>query len=151
MTTLVGGFPLARWAPSLDVGGCGVFLGNPALFATRTTLVGDAGGAPAATVTMNPNGTMTVTWGSMTIDGTPADAATFWGMLTHDMGATAAGRARLLGVVNDTGHPTTYHVGRHQPGVIGDNFGTNEVDLSDMEMFPSTPPPGHSDMTTRGE
>jgi hypothetical protein len=151
MTTWVGGFPLARWAPSLDVAGCGVFLGNLSLSATRTTLVGDAGGAPSATITFNANGTVTVVWGSITITGTPADVATFVGMLTHDLGATAAGRANLLAVVNDTGHPTTYLVGRNQPGVLVDAFNTNQVDLSDLEQFPTTPPAGHPNTATRGE
>lgn len=39
-TVLVGGMPLARWAPSGDSAACGVFLGNPAMMATRTVLVG---------------------------------------------------------------------------------------------------------------
>jgi hypothetical protein len=30
----------ARWAPSGDVAGCGVFLGNPALAASRKTIIG---------------------------------------------------------------------------------------------------------------
>lgn len=32
--------PLARWIPSMDVAGCGVFLGDPKLAATRKVLVG---------------------------------------------------------------------------------------------------------------
>lgn len=151
MTTWVGGFPLARWAPSLDVGGCGVFLGNLAQSASRTTLVGDAGGAPAATVTFNADGTVTIVWGSMTITGSPADAATFVGMLTREMGMTAAGRGHLLRVVNDTAHPTTYLVGRNQPGVFVDSFNGNEVDLSDIEAYPSTPPGANPNMPTQGE
>jgi hypothetical protein len=132
-------------------GGCGVFLGNTAMAASRTTLVGDQGGAPTATVTLNPDGTMTVVWGSMTINGSPADVATFVGLLTHDMGRTAAGRSHLLQVVNDTGHPTTYNVGRNQPGVFVDSFNTNQVDLSDIEAYPDVPPPGHPNTPTRGE
>src|SRR5262249_6841734 len=43
-TVFINHFPAARWIPSLDTGGCAVFLGNPALAATRTTLIGDGGG-----------------------------------------------------------------------------------------------------------
>lgn len=52
MTVLIHNMPAARWAPSLDVGACGVFLGDPKLAATRTVLIGDvgAGGAPGAGV-----------------------------------------------------------------------------------------------------
>src|SRR5437764_2502352 len=46
-TVFIGNMPAARWAPSLDVAGCGVFLGLPALAAARTTLIGDGGGAVA--------------------------------------------------------------------------------------------------------
>ena len=39
-TVLIHNFPAARWAPSGDLAACGVFLGNPALTATRKTLIG---------------------------------------------------------------------------------------------------------------
>ncbi len=39
-TVFIHGFPAARWFPAPDIGGCGVFLGNPALAATRTVLIG---------------------------------------------------------------------------------------------------------------
>jgi uncharacterized Zn-binding protein involved in type VI secretion len=39
-TVFIHGFPAARWFPAPDLGGCGVFLGNPALAATRTVLIG---------------------------------------------------------------------------------------------------------------
>jgi len=42
-TVLIHNMPAARWAPSLDVGACGVFLGDPKLAATRTVLIGDLG------------------------------------------------------------------------------------------------------------
>ena len=32
--------PAARWIPSLDVAGCGVFLGNPAMIAARKVIIG---------------------------------------------------------------------------------------------------------------
>ncbi|HEY1377536.1 MAG TPA: M91 family zinc metallopeptidase [Gemmataceae bacterium] len=46
-TVFIGGLPAARWVPSTDTAGCGVFLGLPALAAARTTLIGDGGGAVA--------------------------------------------------------------------------------------------------------
>jgi uncharacterized Zn-binding protein involved in type VI secretion len=39
-TVLIGGMPAARWSPSMDTGGCGVFLGDPKLAATRTVWIG---------------------------------------------------------------------------------------------------------------
>jgi len=40
LTVLIHGMPAARWAPSGDVAGCGVFLGDPKLVGTRTVLIG---------------------------------------------------------------------------------------------------------------
>lgn len=40
-TVLIHGMPAARWVPSMDLGACGVFLGNPALTPSRTVLMGD--------------------------------------------------------------------------------------------------------------
>jgi uncharacterized Zn-binding protein involved in type VI secretion len=40
MTVLIHGLFAARWAPSGDLGACGVFLGDPKLAATRTVLIG---------------------------------------------------------------------------------------------------------------
>ena len=40
LTVLIHGMPAARWAPSGDIGACGVFLGDPKLVATRTVLIG---------------------------------------------------------------------------------------------------------------
>ena len=39
-SVLIHNMPAARWAPSGDLAGCGVFLGMPPLAATRTTLIG---------------------------------------------------------------------------------------------------------------
>jgi len=40
MTVMVHNLPLARWAPSLDMAACGVFLGDPKLIPMRTVFVG---------------------------------------------------------------------------------------------------------------
>jgi hypothetical protein len=56
-TVFIGNLPAARWAPSGDVAGCGVFLGMLALAASRTTLIGDGGGAvPPLSVQMVADG-----------------------------------------------------------------------------------------------
>jgi uncharacterized Zn-binding protein involved in type VI secretion len=39
-TVLIGGMPAARWTPAPDAGGCGVFLGDMKLMATRRVLIG---------------------------------------------------------------------------------------------------------------
>jgi len=39
-TVMICGFPAARWSPALDMGACGVFLGDPKLAALRTVLIG---------------------------------------------------------------------------------------------------------------
>ncbi len=39
-TVRIHSMPAARWSPAPDTGACGVFLGNPALAATRTVLIG---------------------------------------------------------------------------------------------------------------
>src|SRR3954468_4830371 len=46
-TVFIGSLPAARWTPSMDGGGCGALLGQPALAAARTTLIGDGGGTVA--------------------------------------------------------------------------------------------------------
>lgn len=40
LTVMINYKPAARWAPSMDTAGCGVFLGNPTLAAARTVLIG---------------------------------------------------------------------------------------------------------------
>ncbi|MEM9588121.1 MAG: DUF4329 domain-containing protein [Planctomycetota bacterium] len=43
-TVLIHNMPAARWVPSMDMGACGVFLGDAKLAALRTVLIGDVGG-----------------------------------------------------------------------------------------------------------
>jgi hypothetical protein len=40
LTVFIHNMPAARWIPSLDIGACGVFLGDPKLIPMRTTLIG---------------------------------------------------------------------------------------------------------------
>lgn len=42
LTVFIHGMPAARWAPSGDVGACGVLLGDPKLAAARTVFIGDS-------------------------------------------------------------------------------------------------------------
>ena len=41
LTVMINGMPAARWTPSMDVAGCGCFLGNPLMIAMRKVLIGD--------------------------------------------------------------------------------------------------------------
>lgn len=106
---------------------------------------------PPVTYANNADGTVTATWGSMTIKGTRADVDAFINMCKTDMGATTAGRTQLQTVLNDTAHPTTYLVGRSQPNVVFDSFGSKQVDLDDLDTLPHAPPSGHPNASTRGE
>jgi uncharacterized Zn-binding protein involved in type VI secretion len=53
-TVFIHGQPAARWSPAPDIGGCGVFLGDPKLAAMRTVFIGDvpfvASGGPQGAV-----------------------------------------------------------------------------------------------------
>lgn len=40
MTVMIHNMPAARWVPSMDMGACGVFLGDSKLAATRKVLIG---------------------------------------------------------------------------------------------------------------
>jgi uncharacterized Zn-binding protein involved in type VI secretion len=46
-SVLINGKPAARWAPSGDIGACGVFLGDAKLAAARTVLIGGPSVGPA--------------------------------------------------------------------------------------------------------
>jgi uncharacterized Zn-binding protein involved in type VI secretion len=43
LTVMIHGMPAARWAPSMDIAACGVFLGDAKLAALRTVKIGDIG------------------------------------------------------------------------------------------------------------
>lgn len=47
-TVFIHGKPAARWAPAPDLAACGSFLGNPALAAARTVLIGGVATTTAA-------------------------------------------------------------------------------------------------------
>lgn len=40
MTVMIHSMPAARWIPSMDMGACGVFLGDLKLAAMRKVLIG---------------------------------------------------------------------------------------------------------------
>jgi hypothetical protein len=42
-TVLIHNQMATRWSPALDVGGCGVFLGDPKVAPMRTVLIGEVG------------------------------------------------------------------------------------------------------------
>jgi uncharacterized Zn-binding protein involved in type VI secretion len=137
---LIGGLMAARLTDLTVHGG---------LITTASPLVWIGG--PAAEVTVAPDGTLIVKWGGLTIEGTKGDVAAFLGMLALDAGSTQAGRNNLMSIINDTTHPVTCKLGRGFPSVTGDNFGTNIVDLDDLQKFPSEPSPGHPEESTREE
>jgi hypothetical protein len=56
-----------------------------------------------------------------------------------------------IGNDDDPAHTIQADVGRNQPGVIGDSFATNEIDLDDLEAFPTAAPEDHSNQVTRNE
>lgn len=39
LTVFIHNMPAARWIPSMDIGACGVFLGDPKLLAARTVFI----------------------------------------------------------------------------------------------------------------
>jgi uncharacterized Zn-binding protein involved in type VI secretion len=149
-TVLIGGLPAARMLDMTAHGGM-ILLG------CFTVLIGASGGggaggaAGAAGASAAASTPTSVTVGALTITGSPADVARFAQMLQEDAVSTQAGRARLAQILGDTAHPITCLVGRGQPGVLGDSFATNEVDLDDFEQFPTNPSPGHPNEATRGE
>jgi PAAR motif len=144
-TVLIGGLPAARMLDMTAHGGM-ILLG------CFTVLIGaTGGGGSAAAASPVPGAPITVSVGGLTITGAPLDVARFEQMLQEDAASTVAGRARLAQIIGDKAHPITCLVGRNQPGVLGDSFNSNEVDLDDFEQFASSPSHGHPNEATRGE
>lgn len=119
---------------------------NPIMMGCPTVEIG----GPVATVAI-VSGVMIVTFGGLVITGSPADVTTFLGMVAHAAGATRAAGLRFAGVVSDSAHPITMVIGRSQPGVLGDSFASNEVDLDDLEQFSATPRADHPGESGRDE
>lgn len=107
-------------------------------------------GGPVATAVM-VLGTLFVNFGGINIAGSPADVRTFMLMAASAAAATNAARVHFATIAGDSAHPITLVVGRSLPGVITDNFGTNEVDLNDLERFPATPRAAHPNETGQDE
>ncbi len=87
----------------------------------------------------------------MLINGTAADQAAFRIMLRDGMQISPTMRQTISDIGNNTTHPVTVNVGRSQPGVIIDSFGTNDTDLDDLDRLSATPTAGHSNESTRPE
>jgi len=104
-------------------------------------------GGPVASISIT-GGVMTATWGGLTITGSPSDVTTFVSMLSAMALNSRTGAGVLATITGDTGHPVTCRVGRNQPGVFGDAFNTNAVDLADLQGFPASARAGHNDFTT---
>jgi hypothetical protein len=119
---------------------------NPIMMGCPTV---DIGG-PTASMSIN-GGVATVTWGAMTITGSPDDVATFIGMLGHALTSTNAGGGRIAAIIGDTANPITVNAGRNQPGTFVDRFDNNNVDLADLEQFPASPRPAHPNEASQDE
>lgn len=150
-TVFIHGFFAARWAPSGDVAGCGVFLGMPPLAATRTTLIG----GPAAGVAM-AGGMVTVTLGGMTVTGTPADVNTYLAMVQQEAMRSPTFANTFVTIVNDTANPVNVTLVRGDPSVWVDAYNGNgnqtvNLDYFDSGEFPDSPSATHPDTVTRGE
>ena len=136
----------SRWAPSGDAGGCGVFLGNPALAGTRSTLIG----GPTGSVVSTPGGGVTVTLGGMVVNGSPEDVAQWMSMLAREMGNSPSFYNAVMDMVNDTAHPIPFNIGRDNAWWV-DSFANNNVDLNDLAWYPTDPDPDYPWAQTQGE
>lgn len=89
----------------------------------------------------------------MNISGSAEDQETFRRMLRDGMTDSPTFRNMISGIGNDSdpAHRIQANVGRNQPGVIGDSFATNAVDLDDLEVWPSAAPDAHPNQVTRNE
>lgn len=119
---------------------------NPIMMGCPTVEIG----GPVAVMTM-VGGVMVVVCGGIVVSGSPQDVATFLGMAVQAAGATRAAGLHFAAIVSDSAHPITMIIGRSQPGVLGDSFASNEVDLDDLEQFPATPRAGHPSESGRDE
>lgn len=81
------------------------------------------------------------------------DEEGFRKMMARGMGDSPAFRDLISDIGNDTdpAHQVQAKVGRNQPGVIFDNFGTNEIDLADLRKLPTRPGKKHPNEFSRTE
>jgi len=87
------------------------------------------------------------------MSGTPADQATFRRMLRDGLTDSPVFRGLISEIGNDAdpAHRIPAAVGRSQPGVVGDSFGDNAIDLDDLEAWPAEAPAAHRNQFTRNE
>jgi hypothetical protein len=86
-------------------------------------------------------------------NGSAQDIATWRQMVQHAMSDSPTLRTLVTDIGNDpdASHAITANVGRNQAGVIIDSFGTNDIDLTDIELFPVAPNALHPNEMTLGE
>lgn len=89
----------------------------------------------------------------MSITGQQGDRDAFRRMMRDGMTDSPVFRNLISGIGNDAdpAHLIQARVGRNQPNVIIDNFGTKEIGIDDLEQFPTTPDKMHPDEMTRPE
>jgi uncharacterized Zn-binding protein involved in type VI secretion len=113
-------------------------------------------GGPVATVAMK-DGKMIVTWGSMTIQGTPGDVQQFCQMLQEECSRSDTARNRVAKNTQST-HKTNFELVRDEPDLRVDSYQGDGNQLINMDYFPPTPgsfpgdpPPDAPDATTGGQ
>ncbi len=130
----------------IEVPGAAMGPADPIMMGCPTV---EIGGPVAVMVTV---GAMTfVSFGGLNVSGATEDVNIFLAMMAETAAATNTARLQFATVAGDTAHPITLLVGRGQNGVLVDSFGTNQVNVSDLEQVPATPPAGHPKATARDE
>jgi uncharacterized Zn-binding protein involved in type VI secretion len=157
-SVLIHGMPAARWAPSGDMGACGVFLGNPMLSALRRVFIG--GPVFPLSVTVLPNGNIQV-GNNITIEGDAEFQAKVLRDL-HIMSNFSTGAERLNNIDTD-GQPVRIREGASN-GCAADNWadasaagtpanrggvGTGRGSGSTITYNPDREPPTAADPTVR--
>jgi hypothetical protein len=87
----------------------------------------------------------------MNITGSAADKAEWDKMLIQGMTTSSTFRDTIIRIGTDPKNTVTVNLGRNQPGVIGDSFANNRVDLADLGKFPTIPTAGHSNRVVQSE
>jgi uncharacterized Zn-binding protein involved in type VI secretion len=104
-TVSIHGLPAARWAPSGDLGACGVFLGDPKLSAARSVSIGGPSMGPGGlAVSKLPNGSLRF-GKSIVVEGSEEFQAQVASRLLT-IGSTPSGAA-LLQAIDATGKSMT--------------------------------------------
>ncbi len=158
-SVMIHGMPAARWAPSGDIGACGVFLGDPKLAALRRVFIG--GPVFPLSVTVLPNGNIQV-GNNITIEGDSEFQAKVLRDL-HIMSSFPTGAARLNSIdgagqavriqsgANNTTTPDSNAdaAAAGRPAWGGTETGTGRGTGSTISYNPDREPPTAADPSVR--